>query len=206
MIFSNYADFRTRVQTLLDGDDISQSDLSTTVLDTIISAGEQRIYRVLRSSAQDSALSIAVSANVATLPADFLELRGSPYVATNMPAIYAPWEAIQQKIQTGTQNAAHPVYYSFEGDSMIFYPVQSGVTVTGRYYKRFADISTGLNALFTRHPDIFLYAALAEAGLHLGDQGRLQLYETKLSGLVADANEQETRRITRGSKMTTRIA
>ena len=206
MQFSNYADFRTKVQNLLDGDDISQSDLSVAVLDTVIGAGEQRLYRVLRSSTQDTALSVSVTSNVATLPSDFLELRGSPYVATNNPAIYAPWEAIQQKIQTGTQTFNHPVYYSFEGDTLIFYPVQDGVTVTGRYYKRFSDISSGLNTLFNRHPDIFLYAALSEACLHFGDSSRLSAYEGKLNSLVAEANEQETRRVSRGSKLTTRIA
>lgn len=206
MQFSSYTDFRNRLHTLLDGDDISQSDLSTSVLDTLIGAGEQRLYRVMRSSTQDTALSLTVTSNTAALPSDFLELRGSPYVAANMPAVYAPWEAIQQKIQTGTQNANHPVYYSFEGDNLIFYPVQSGVTVTGRYFKRFSDISTGLNALFNRHPDVFLYAALAEAGQFLGDSVRTPIWEQKFAALVGEANEQERRRMTRGSKLSTRIA
>lgn len=206
MQFSSYADFRTKFQQMFDGDDISQSDISVAVLDLIIAAGERRIYRELRSSTQDAALSIVATNNVATLPSDFIELRGSPYVSTFVAATYAPWEAVQNLIQVGAETSNHPVRYTFEGDTMIFYPTQTGITVTGRYYKKFADISGGtLNALFTRHPDVFLYAALAESGPFIGDE-RTSIWEQKYSTLVQAANEEERRRVTRGSKLTTRIA
>ena len=206
MNFSNYAAFRTAVQRLIEGDDISQSDLSVSTLDLLISMGENRIYRDVRSSTQDTALSLSVTANVATLPSDFLELRGAPYVGTFVPAIYAPWEALQSAIQIGAEMASHPVYYSFEGDTLIFYPQQNGVTVTGRYYKRFTDISGGLNAFFNRHEDLFLYASLAEAGPFLGETTRTEGWEGKYQLLARAANEQERRRITRGSKLQTRVA
>lgn len=206
MIFTNYADFRNDVHTLLDGDDISTSDLSVSVLDLIISAGEQRIYRELRSSTQDTALSLTITANVATLPSDFLELRGSPYVAGFIPTVYMPWEQLQALIQTSAAQS-HAIYYTFQNDTMIFSPIQAtGVQVTGRYYKRFADISTGLNAFFTRHPDLFIYAALAESGTFMGEMSRLSAWETKYVSLVSAANEQERRRVTRGSKLQTRVA
>ena len=204
MQFSNYADFRTKVQILLDGDDISTSDLSVAVLDLIISSGEQRIYRNLRSSTQDVPFSVTATNNVATLPTDFLEMRGAPYVGPNLTATYVPWEVITGLINGGN-TATHPIRYSFAGDTMIFYPAQSG-TITGRYYKKFADISTGLNALFTRHPDLFVYAALAESAPFLGESTRLQIWEAKYTQLVTDANEQERRRVTRGSKLSTRVA
>jgi hypothetical protein len=205
--FSSYTDFRNKVQVMLDGDDISTSDLSTATLDLLIGSGEQRVYRDLRSSAQDTALSLTITSNVATLPTDFLSLRGAPYVGTFKTATYAPWEAVQNLIQIGTDSANHPVRYTFQGDTMIFYPPQpTGTVVGGRYFKRFADISTGLNAFFTRHPDVFFYAALAESAPFLGEQSRLQVWEAKYAQLVAAAGEQETRRVTRGSKLSTRVA
>ena len=76
MQFSSYADFRTKFQIMFDGDDISASDISGDVLDLIISAGEQRIYRELRSSTQELGLSITTTNNLAPLPADFLEMKG----------------------------------------------------------------------------------------------------------------------------------
>jgi hypothetical protein len=207
--FASYAAFRTAVLQLLDGDDISQSDLSIPVMDLIIGAGEVRVYRELRSSTQDSVLSISTTNNLAPLPADFLELRGAPYIAKKVVATYAPWEAVTNAIQlqTGVVTSSNPVRYTFQGDNLLFYPAQAdGTTVTGQYYKRFSDLSSGLNALFTRHPDVFIYAALAESAPFLGESARLPIWEGKYTQLVQAANEQERRRVTRGSKLQTRVA
>lgn len=209
MLFSNYADFRNKVQVMLDGDDISTSDLSVSVLDLIIGAGEQRLYRELRSSTQDAALSVTTTNNLAPLPADFLELHGAPYVAKKMSATYAPWEIVNNAIQTQTTTfiSSNPILYTFQSDSLLFFPAQAdATTVTGQYYKRFADISTALNALFTRHPDLFLYAALVESAVFVGESVRGPAWEMKYVSLVTAANEQERRRVTRGSKLQVRVA
>lgn len=194
---------------MLDGDDISTSDLSVAVLDTIIGAGEIRVYRDLRSSTQDTALSLTTTGNLAALPSDFLELRGAPYVANKAAATYAPWEQVQNSIQLQTTNviSSNPIYYTFQSDKLLFFPIQQdGTAITGQYYKRFSDISGGLNVLFTRHPDIFLYAALAESATFLAEATRGPIWEQKYTALVQAANEQERRRVTRGSKLQTRVA
>lgn len=213
MQFASYSAFRTAVQQMIDGDDISQSDLSVAVLDLMIAAGERRLYRDVRSSTQDTAYSLVVASNAVTLPADAIELKGAPYVPTFPVVVYAPWEAVQNAIQLnaglggGTTLTANPAFYSFEGDTIIFYPKQpDGTTVTGRYYKKFSDISGGLNTLFNRHPDLFLYAALAESAPFIGEMTRLSVWEGKYTGLVQSANEEERRRQTRGSKLQTRVA
>jgi hypothetical protein len=207
MQFASYAAFREAVQILIDGDDISTSDLSVVSLDLMIGAGEIRVYRDLRSSSQDTALSLTVASNRATLPADFIELKGAPYVANFVTAIYAPWEALQNQVQIMGESRSNAFYYSFEGDTIMFYPsLQDGTVVSGRYYKKFNDISTGLNALFNRHPDVFLYAALVESAPFLGEVARMPVWQDRYQSLVQAANEQERRRITRGSKLATRVA
>jgi len=193
------------VQSLLDGDDISTSDLSVPILDTMIGVGEIKVYRDVRSSTQDTALSITAVNNSAPLPADYLELKGAPYTPKFKTATYQPWETVQNYIQIGCTLSGQVTHYTFEGDAMIFYPPQSGA-ITGRYYKRFADISTGLNALFNRHPDLFIYAALSESAPFLGELTRLPIWQAKYSELSQSANEQERRRVTRGSKLATRVA
>lgn len=193
------------VHTLMDGDDISQSELSVPVLDTLIALGEQRVYRDLRSSTQDTALSVAVTGNVATLPTDFLELK-SVYSVGNFPAKFEPYEVIQGYIQRRSSAATGCVYYAMEGDTMIFWPILGAATVSGRYYKRFADLNTGVNALLARHWDVFAYAALAESAPILGESERLPVWEGKYTSLVQSANEYERRRNTRGSKLSIRVA
>lgn len=209
MNFATYAAFRVAVQQLIDGDDVSQSDLSTATLDLMIGAGEQRLYRELRSSTQDTALSVTTTGNLATLPSDFLELRGAPYIANKVVATYAPWEAVQNAIQLQSTaiTVSNPVRYTFQSDKLLFFPAQAdGTSVTGQYYKRFADLSTALNALFTRHPDVFLYAALSESAPYVGETSRLTIWEGKYKELIQAANEQERRRVTRGSKLQARVA
>jgi hypothetical protein len=205
--FSSYVDFRNQIGTLLDGDDISQSDLSVQVLDLIIGAGEVRIYRDIRSSCQDTQLAITSVGNSAPLPGDYLELKGAPFTAKFRTATYEPWQVIQNALQTSSTTASNVMHYSFEGDAMIFYPAQGdGTLINGRYYKRFTDISSGLNALFTRHPDLFIYAALSESAPFLGEMTRLPIWQGKYGELAQSANEQERRRVTRGSKLATRVA
>lgn len=208
MQFANYADFRNKFQMMFDGDDISQSDISGNVLDLIIGAGEQRIYRELRSSTQETALSLTVTNNAAPLPADFLELKGSPLIGNGFAtANFIPAQQWQDAIQLNQNTmTSGPYYYSYKSDSMVFFPTQgTGVVIVGTYYKRFPDISTGLNALFTRHPDVFLYASLAECAPFLGELTRLPIWKEMAADRIAGAAEQERRRITRGSKLQTRI-
>ena len=209
MNYANYAAFRNSVQVMLDGDDISTSDLSVAVLDLIISSGEMRINRDVRSSTQDASLVLTTSGNLAVLPFDFLELRGSPYVGTFPVAIYAPWEAVTNAINLNQDTSSNRVvYYSFQSDQIIFFPVQTdGTSVTAQYYRRFPDIgSSGLNPLFLRHPDLFLYASLAESGPFLGETTRTPVWEDKYKTLVQAVNEHERRRYTRGSKLAARVA
>lgn len=209
MNFATYAAFRTAVLQLVDGDDVSQSDLSVPVLDLMIAAGERRLYRDVRSTTQDTLMSLTTTGNLAPLPSDFIEMRGAPFVANKCVATYAPWEAVQNAIQLQSGNviASNPVRYTIQGDSILFFPAQGdGTVVTGQYYKKFPDIATALNALFNRHPDLFTYAALAESAPFLGELTRLPIWESKYSELAKAVNEEERRRQTRGSKMATRVA
>lgn len=204
MQFSNYAAFRTAVLQVIDGDDISQSSISANILDLIIGAGEQRLYRDVRTSTQDSALSLTTTSNAAQLPADCIELK-NVYCPAFPSLTYAPLETIQTLIQRGV-NGSNAARYTLQGDSILFYPaVADGTQVLGRYIKRFPDIRTALNAFFTRHPDLFMYASLAESAPYIGEQSRLTEWKERYLTLAQSINEEERRRATRGSKLQTRV-
>jgi hypothetical protein len=174
----------------------------------VIGAGEQRLYREIRSSTQEVALTLTVASNAAPLPTDFIEMKGSLLIGNGFAtANYLPQQQLQDALQLSqnTQTSG-PYYYTFQSDTVVFYPTQpTGVVITGTYYKRFPDISTGLNALFTRHPDLFMYAALSESAPFLGEMTRMPVWEKKYTDLVSQVNEFERRRYSRGSKLQTRI-
>lgn len=205
MNFASYALFRTAVQTVIDGDDISQSSISTAVLDLIIGAGEQRVYRDVRSSTQDASFSITISENLAPLPADCMEV--SSVYFPNFPSLtYEAFEVLQTNLQLGTNStSANARRFSLQGDSLIFDPAQAdGAIVLGQYYKRFPDIVTGLNTFFNRFPDLFMYAALAESAPYIGEVIRLPEWKERYVTIAQSANEFERRRASRGSKLATR--
>lgn len=205
MLFTNYAEFRTAVLIVIDGDDVSQSSISANVLDLIIAAGESRLYRDVRSTTQDVSFAIAVNADgTAPLPNDCIELR-NVYFPGKPSLTYAPDEAIQTLVQLGgTSGPARR--YTLEGDNIVFFPAQTSGTVYGRYYKRLPDIKTALNDFFNRHPDLFMYAALAESAPYIGEQSRAPEWKERYLTLASSVNESERRRGSRGSKLQTRIA
>lgn len=207
MQFSSYSQFRTRVQQVIDGDDISQSSISVAILDLIIAAGEERIYRDVRSSTMLGSLSLTVAGNLAPLPTDCLELR-SVYFAGWPALTYAPLEAIETLLQINTNEVTHPKRFSQQGENLIFYPAQpDGAICLGSYYKRFTDIALGtLNAFFTRVPDLFLYASLAESAPYIGEKDNLPEWKERYLTIAQSANEFERRRVSRGSKLATRVA
>src|SRR5574340_1133905 len=86
MNFTTYADFRTAVLKMIDGDDTNSGALSPSTLDLLIGMGEQAVYYgsaggrgepvpPLRVGEMESPLSIAVTGNLAPLPADCLALK-----------------------------------------------------------------------------------------------------------------------------------
>lgn len=205
MNFANYAEFRTRVQQLIDGDDVSVSDLSSTILDLLIDMGEQRIYREVRSSTMDTSLSVAVSSNSATLPSDLIELR-SIYFTGERPLEIVTYE--QMLTYQGDSPDTGIVRFAAQiADTLTFWPSASG-TLLGRYYKKFSDISSGItsNTLFARHPDLFIYAALSESAPFIGENERLPLWEEKYQERRAAANRDELVRVYGSSSLTTRVA
>ena len=117
---------------------------------------------------------------------------------------------LQARLQLQGQTARKPVYFSQEGDNVIFWPMQGdGTIVLGRYYKRFASIVTqGLagNTSFARWPELWLYAALTEASPYIGEVTRVQQWEVRYESCKKHIRTDELKRLHGGSKLITRVA
>lgn len=212
MNFTTYTDFRTAVLRMIDGDDTNSGALSPSTLDLLIGMGEQAVYYgsaggrgepvpPLRVSEMESPLSIAVTGNLAPLPADCLALKRVQLVG-EYPMDYVAEEGVLRLLKVGGSGSARK--YTKQGTSLLFFPALSdATTVTGRYYKKFADVSGGtLNAAFTRYPDVWLYAALAESAPFIGEDARLPLWKTLYAGRVRAALANENERASNGSRLT----
>jgi len=193
--FANYAAFRVAVQWLIEGDELTDT-FSVNTLDLIIGMGEARVYRELRASSLEAALSVVVSGNVAALPSDLLELKEVYFDATR-PLEIVPLDRLR-KLQNSS--AGQVIYAAQDGDTLTFWPPATG-TLLGKYYKKPAALSTALSTTFTRYPEVFIYAALVESAPFLGQDSRMQLWEAKYGQCLADAKHNELMRVYGGSPL-----
>ncbi len=202
MNFANYTAFRNAVALMIDGDD-SSGAIKTTTLDLIIALGENAVYEGdgavsgLRSRDMVSPLSLTVTANAATLPADCLEL--SVVYFDGEP----PLEALAQRdalARLDWGNGGRARFYAQDGNTVIFYPAASG-TALGRYFKRPADIAGGTHATFNRYPEVFLYAALAASAPLLGEDDRLPMWKKLWADAMGRADTIERNVATAGGAM-----
>ena len=155
-------------------------------LDDLVLFGEKRIYRKLRVRAMETALSVTISSGVAAIPSDYVELKyaylsTTPVTKLNMKE--AGWiiEAYPTRSADGL-----PKFFAQDGSNFIFGPYpDSGYTLSGTYYKRLDPLASTTNAIFTTHPDLYLFAALAESAIFLkaSDQ-RLAVWEARFNDVL----------------------
>lgn len=81
-------------------------------------------------------------------------------------------------------NSSGTVYgYTIDGDNIrLISPPDATRFLKGTYYRRFAALSTELNELFRRSPSVYLYGALLEAALYLGEDDNIVKWYMNYSG------------------------
>lgn len=173
MAIDTYATLQTAVSNWL-----ARSDLSVRIPE-FISLGEARIQREVRSRLQEQRVTTDVSTYI-NVPSDFLELR-SIWVTSGSTAFalqYLVPDALFA-MYPSTSAGGLPKHYTIFGDEIKFGPVpDSTYTVELWYFKRLEALSSAVNTLFTRNPDLYLYASLTSAIPFLKDDKRIQTWES----------------------------
>lgn len=167
-----------------------RSDLSSYSPDLVL-AGEKWIMRKVRAPEMETALSVAISSGVATVPTGFLGLKyayidGSPA----QPLEVRSPQQILQKFATRASDRK-PQWIGYDAGSFIFGPYpDSAYTVKGTYYKRQGPLSSAAYDLFTNNPDLYLFAALAELEPFLKNDKRVALWMSKRDAIALDINQE----------------
>lgn len=207
MSISTYAELQTAVTNWLHRASLGGA-AGSNVADDLITLGEARIYRDVRARAMEVALSATIASGVISVPSDYVELKHA-YVDTTpvrklqrTTADYV-YERFSLRSAQGT-----PLYIAREGSSFIFGPYpDSEYGIRGIYYKRFSALSTAVNAFFTANPDLFLFAALAEARAYLNATDQfVARWEGKYSAVVAQINAEARGEEASGGGLHMRIA
>ena len=185
MALSTYADLQTAI-----GNWLKRADLANYTAD-LITLGETWIYRHARTRNMEEALSVVIGSGVAALPSDFIALKnarisGNP--DTPLDIRPAEWIYSNYPLRSAT---ATPHTVGVEGSNLIFGPYPDAAdTVVGTYYKTLGALSASAHALFTSNPDLYLFAALAEAEAFVKNDARITTWMAKRDMILADVNRQ----------------
>jgi hypothetical protein len=170
--------------------------VSDTKAAEFIRAAERRAGRLLRveelevttqdfnGSVNPKDFYIEPGADVATLPADFLDLKdiwcywalenAAPpptyTYGTVLPSVRRiSWEVMNSRRSTPAVASMYPTHFARNNRELVFSPVLTRFFVRMTYYAQpaFLSDSNPTNALLSMSPDLLLYGALAEAAMYV---------------------------------------
>lgn len=183
------AGFLGEVQRLLDGDDVSTTDLTTATLTRNLRVAEKRIYREAKTRFNEKAFSaVTTSSNLATIPTDYkapviLYFSGDP-----LEPVSEEWLVRYMQDSPGGTTA----YFCEAGLSFRFAPsIADATTLNGRYYyerSALSDATIAGNALFQEADDLFVYATLVEAAGFFGLSAKIPEWEAKYQQVLQTLN------------------
>jgi len=203
MAITTFAELKTAIAGWLD---VSATDLSSQI-DDLITVGEKRIFREARTRDMETALSSAISSGVLAVPAAYVAMKFA-YINTSPIQVLERRPTEWLYANYGYQSASGvPTYFARDGSNFIFGPYpDSTYTVKGSYYARLTAISgSGVNALFTANPDLYLMACLAEAEMILGRDPRIAIWDAKYQRILADVNGEARTEEQSGSHLQMRV-
>ena len=136
-------------------DEVSDSNYPTASIDRAIRLAEAHFSRELRTPEMEQQFTLTVTAELTTLPNDFLSLRSISEVAT--PSIPLKSMSPSALVHLYGQMAGVPHAYAIEGRSIRVAPV-GNATFTLDYYAKIPTLTsdTPTNWLLLAHPDLYV--------------------------------------------------
>ncbi|SEF19452.1 hypothetical protein ABL840_05030 [Variovorax sp. NFACC27] len=177
---------------------MNRGDLVAVVPD-FISLAESRIATDLRVRRLLTTIQLSTVANgTVPLPAGWLEFEALRY--NDRPIDLLTSEQIADRFGQGS---GEPAYYTIEGDQLVLGPTPDGVyTLDARYYKQLDPLATtGANWLLTSKPNLYLYAALAEACLFVKKKDDAASWAGLYGGIVESLHVEDAKAKHSGSPL-----
>lgn len=198
---TNLATLKTAI-----GDYLARSDL-TTFYENFIQAAEGKLYRRLNLRNEETALLVAISSGVATVPTDFKALKfayldGSPIHTLQWVTVEQLYREYPVRSQAGT-----PAVISREAGNFVFGPVPGSGTIKGVYYaKQDSILDTDPSWYVTNAPDVLLYGSLLEATPFIKDDPRLPVWQGFFNDAVLSLEEEEANSSASKGTLETRVS
>ncbi len=163
-MITSYTDYLVQLQRLIDGDDVSASEITHETLHQVAKLAQRRIYREARSRYNELAFAgLTVTGNLAPVPDNFEALSVMYVDGAALEFVSEEW----LREYLAGNNSGDCRYVARSGGNFMFAPALSdGVTVQGRYFARLPNLTNdnfSANQFIAREPDLFIYAGLLEA-------------------------------------------
>jgi hypothetical protein len=186
MALDTYANLQTAIVTWAMRTD--DTEFVAAVPD-FITLAEARMNRTLRISDMETTATLTPTANVCTLPADYLELRSATAITSPRVPMFQVTRDDLTEAETGS-TAGDPRFYTLRGSSLRLVP-NGTHNVLVEYYKKVPALtnSNTTNFVLTKAPELYLFGSLLESAPFMMDDPRLgvwgQMYERAVAALVA---------------------
>jgi hypothetical protein len=199
MAITNYSELKTSIANFLARDDL------TAQIPDFISIAESRMSREMNARSQEKRAIATLTGGDAyvSLPTDLrsirlVKLNTSPkevleyYTPAKLDELYA------------SNAQGKPRAYTIIGGEIKFAPEpDSAYTAEIVYMEGIPDLSdsNAINEILTRHPDAYLYGALAAASVYLMDDQKTTVYEQLFTRAIDEVKREEERSKQAGSAL-----
>lgn len=183
MQFDTYANLCAAIAEYLARDDL------TAQIPAFVRLAEVKFNRRLRLAGNETSATLTVTSGVAPLPADYGEWRSVNDAASGQEVAFRAPGAFAEdgKLLAGSRAR----FFSIVGVEMRVAPSRDVALVYYRGIDPLAGAVGGVNWLLTKHPDIYLYYALAESEPFLKNDGRITLWKSLGDGVFSDMMESD---------------
>ena len=178
MALANYADLVAAINGWL-----SRADM-TTIAPDLIALAEAELNRVLVTVEMERRATATLASDSVAVPSDFAGLR-SIRIDGGQPLEYAAPDDIFDNTNTG-----RPTYYTVSDGQFIFRPAPSSGEVVITYLQRIPALTAvnTTNWLMTKHPDLYLFASLAQAEFYNWNDARLPMIKGRVEEIIGQIN------------------
>ena len=191
MSISTYTELKTAVANFLARDDL------TSQIPNFIQLAESRMSRELETRDQEKRATATLTSGdeYIALPTDLREAR-SITLATDPKTVLTYYSPTSLDSTYSSGGSGKPLGFSIVGGEMKLRPIpDSSYTAEIIYVGGLSALSDSnlTNVVLTRHPDAYLYGALAEAYAYLLDETRAAQYMQRFSMAIDEIKVDEQR-------------
>jgi len=191
MSISTYTELKTAVANFLARDDL------TSQIPNFIQLAESRMSRELETRDQEKRATATLTSGdeYIALPTDLREVR-SVALTTDPKTVLTYYSPTSLDSTYSSGGSGKPLGFSIVGGEMKLRPIpDSSYTAEIIYVGGLSALSDSnlTNVVLTRHPDAYLYGALAEAYAYLLDETRAAQYMQRFSIAIDEIKVDEQR-------------